>query len=79
MNPFGVLALVVVAIAVVAAWINYGVASPARRRRILATRETRSEAIAAKSAGSAWSAMSHDNIDRGRSGSSVSEDSAYGS
>lgn len=79
MNPLGVLALVVVAIAVVAAWINYAVASPARRRRIEQARDTRSDAIAAKSAGSAWSAMSHDSVDRGRSGSSVSEDSAYGS
>ncbi len=80
MDPLGVLVLVVMAIAVVAAWINYAVASPARRRRIEQTRATRSDAIVAKSVGSAWSATSHDSADRARSsGGSVSEDLAYGS
>ena len=53
MPEVGLLVLVVIVIAVVAAWINYAVASPRRKQRIEETRATRNQAIMAKSAGSA--------------------------
>ena len=72
----GLLALVVMVIAVVAAWINYAVASPRRRRRIEETRATRNQAIMAKSTGSAYHAQ-RGGTPAPTPTSSVSEDDAY--
>ncbi|HET7900496.1 MAG TPA: hypothetical protein VFL59_04865 [Candidatus Nanopelagicales bacterium] len=72
MGDTGLIVLVVMAIAIGAAWIGYAVASPAGRRRIEARREARSRAIIARSPGSAHEAASH------RPTNGVSEDSAYG-
>jgi hypothetical protein len=71
----GVLVLAVMAIAIVAAWINYAVASPRRKKKILATRATRSQAIMAKVPGTAYHAQHDDSTPA--TPSMVSEDDAY--
>lgn len=75
MPEVGLLVLVVIVIAVVAAWINYAVASPRRKQRIEETRATRNQAIMAKSAGSAYHAQ-HD-TPASSTPPSVSEDDFY--
>lgn len=71
----GLLVLVVMVIAIVAAWINYAVASPRRREKIEETRTTRSQAIMAKVPGTAYHARHDDPTPS--TPSSVSEDDAY--